>query len=519
MSASITPFGAARETGAARHGILEALFAAITNSLLVMDSSLTIVDANRAQMERLGGTREALIGAAWTDVFPHLAAAGRERDLRAVLQSGRAHRGRMPLMSADGEVLLFDVVTYPIADPESGQVTHLVEYAHEVSEEVKLQLQIVDAHNDLLAVTEQLEDKTAEIDAANGQLEEKCAMLEECNARLEKLAVLDVMTDLPNHRAFQEWLAREVKSARRHKRAFSLILFDVDNFKQYNDRFGHPEGDVLLAQIASLTRDSIRATDLPARYGGEEFAIILPETDKYGAALVAERLRATVAEYAFPHRQVTVSVGIAEFPSDAAEGDELVTCADKAMYHAKSGGKNAVSLWGSVHDKPVLAVRGALPLLPANLMRERNGCQSVPALPASLASGSASGRSLLLIDRDDLSLGTLREALLAEGYAVRTAQTGREALGLLSDSNAAFDLIVTELVLLDKSGFDLRDEARLLCPALPFVFLTPFVSPALERQARQAGATWLLHKPFHLPVLTALLENALAPHPGAERAA
>ena len=101
--------------------------------------------------------------------------------------------------------------------------------------------------------------RPAQVDAANSLLEEKCVSLEDANKRLERLAVLDVMTDLPNHRAFQEQLAYQVRQTQRHQRPFSLILFDVDNFKQYNDRFGHPEGDQLLAEIARLMRASVAA--------------------------------------------------------------------------------------------------------------------------------------------------------------------------------------------------------------------------------------------------------------------
>jgi len=331
------------------------------------------------------------------------------------------------------------------------------------------------------------------------------------NERLERLAVLDVMTDLPNHRAFQEWLARQVAQTNRHKRPFSLVMFDVDNFKQYNDRFGHPEGDLLLAQLAALMRQGIRATDLPARYGGEEFALILPETDKYGAALLAERLRAAVAAFEFLHRSVTISIGIAEYPCDAHDGSTLVTCADKAMYHAKSSGKNAVSLWSGHGGWPTLAATDGgeyrslsqAALSPADF-------RSVPSLPPHLASGSASGRSLLLVDPDALSGDTMREALLAGGYAVAVAQSGREALSLLSAARAAFDLIVSDVSLPDKSGFDLQAEARVLCPQVPFLFLTAQAGAEPAAQAAREAEVSLLVKPFALYELSAQIDRALA---------
>ncbi len=477
-----------------------------------MDSGFRIVDANQALLARLGRSRETVIGMAWSELFPHLAGMGRVQDLQAVLAQGRPHRGRLPLMNAsDGEALLFDVATYPLHDPQTGEVTHLVEYAHEVSEEVKLQLQILDAHSELLTAQTQLQEQTREIDRAHHLLQEKCATLEAVNARLERLAVLDVMTDLPNHRAFQERLAQQVRLATRHNRAFSLIMFDVDNFKQYNDRFGHPQGDILLAELARLFRDAVRTSDLPARYGGEEFALLLPETDKYAAALVAERLRAAVAKHPFPHRQVTISIGLAEFPCDAAEASSLVTFADKAMYHAKSSGKNTVSLWGSRLGRPIVVDTDTPDALRARLEGLPAGCRSVPTLPAHLRGGTASGRSLLLVDPDELSRSTVREALMEEGYAVALAQSGREALSLLADLPSSFDLIVSDLILPDKTGQDIRQEARVLCPQVPFLF---FASQAGDSEPSDGSAqpeSPLLIKPFALFDLLALIEQTLAP--------
>jgi len=494
-----------------RLAILESIFGAITDSLLVLDSKLCVVDANQAFLARLGRSWEQVLGTAWASLFPHLAGMGRVQDLQAALAHGRPHRGRMPLLNAaDGEALLFDVATYPLRDPQTGQVTHLVEYAHEVSEEVKLQLQILDANSELLSAQTKLQEKTSEVDHANRLLQEKCATLEEMNERLERLAVMDAMTDLPNHRAFQERLAQQVRLAARHKHPFSLILFDVDNFKQYNDRFGHPQGDLLLAQLARLFREAVRATDLPARYGGEEFALLLPETDKYAAALVAERLRVSVAQHVFPNRQVTISIGIAEFACDASDASGLVTCADKAMYHAKSSGKNTVSLWSTRSGRPVVVDDGTPEWRREKAASLPAGCRSVPTLPAHLRSGSASGRSLLLIDPDELSRSTVRESLMGEGYAVAVAQSGREALSLLADAQASFDMIVSETMLPDKTGQDVQQEARVLCPQVPFLFFASQAGDTAPLQAALPPESLLLVKPFALYELLSLIEQTLA---------
>ena len=502
---SKTRFSSAVPHADAQRAILESVFASIADSLLVLDTDFRVVDANDHLLRQLGRTKAEAVGLPWDQLFPHLAETGRLADLQSVLAEGQPHRGRIPVVNAaDGTSHLFDVATYPVNDPETGAVTHLVEYAREITEEVKLQLQIMDANSDLLCAKEQLEEKSAQVDATNRLLQEKCVSLEEANVRLEKLAVLDVMTDLPNHRAFQEQLGYQVRQSQRHQRPFSLILFDVDNFKQYNDRFGHPEGDQLLAGIARLLKSCIRVVDLPARYGGEEFAAILPETDRFGAAVVAERLRATIAAFPFQHRSVTVSVGVAEFPTDAADGGALVFCADKAMYHAKSGGKNTVSLWRGHGDSP-LPVNKSQEALQAAIRR----CQPVPGLPAHLPAGSASGSRLLLVDQDELSLGTLREAMQACGYAVSCAGSGHEALETLSDAGGSFDLMLTDIALPDKTGFDLRTEARVLCPGLPIVFTSAYANPEAIQRALDGGDCEFLTKPFHGDTLANLIEAVL----------
>jgi diguanylate cyclase (GGDEF)-like protein/PAS domain S-box-containing protein len=489
----------------AQRAMLESIFASLSDSLLVMDTELRVVEANDHLLRQMGRTREELTGEDWANLFPHLQGTGREEELRAILASGEPYRSRIPVVNASGEAHLFDVSTYPVHDAQTGQVTHLVEFAREITEEVRMQLQIMDAHADLLQAKEQLEEKTIQINAANTLLEEKCNTLEAVNRRLERLAVIDVMTDLPNHRAFQEQLTYQIKHADRTHRIFSLLLFDVDNFKLYNDRYGHPEGDDLLAVIARLTRKSIRAVDLPARYGGEEFAVILPETDRYGAAVVAERLREEVASYGFRHTGVTVSIGVAEYPSDAADGGDLVFCADKAMYHAKANGKNSVSLWrGSTEGVNVSGEKTHAAM--QSLIRR---CQSVPSLPSHLPSGSASGSRILLVDQDELSLGTLREALQGHGYAVACASCAQEALEMIAAAAGSFDLLLTDVALTDKDGLELRTEARVLCPGLPVIFTSAYANPVLLRQVLDDEDCEFLAKPFRDDHLASLVEKIL----------
>jgi diguanylate cyclase (GGDEF)-like protein len=164
--------------------------------------------------------------------------------------------------------------------------------------------------------------------------------------RTERSAVTDGLTGLFNHAYLKDALRREVQRARRHRLKLSLVLFDLDDFKRLNDTHGHVAGDRVLVKTASILRDSAREIDIVARYGGEEFAIILPETARTGGYVVAERVRQRL-EARFrrgAQGKVTISGGVASFPSDADTAEDLVRRADQGLYRAKAAGKNRIVL-------------------------------------------------------------------------------------------------------------------------------------------------------------------------------
>jgi diguanylate cyclase (GGDEF)-like protein len=181
---------------------------------------------------------------------------------------------------------------------------------------------------------EQLQQAYQALETANQEL---VAM----NAMLSQAAITDSLTGLRNHRAFQESLMNLVQMAERYGQPLSLIMLDIDYFKQFNDRFGHPAGDELLRQVASLLRQSARAYDVVARYGGEEFAILLPNTDLNEAIRVAERLRQQIAAIQNPYAPITASFGVASYRHGSAPATLLYE-ADTALYEAKRRGRNRV---------------------------------------------------------------------------------------------------------------------------------------------------------------------------------
>ena len=171
-------------------------------------------------------------------------------------------------------------------------------------------------------------------------------------SRLEKEAITDGLTGLFNHRHFYNRLEFEINRAARANSPLSVLILDVDNFKKYNDKYGHPKGDEVLRRCSAAIRESVRGIDIAARYGGEEFAVILAETDKKGAIVAAENIRRAIEAQKFsdgegdvPHN-VTVSIGVSSYPADTKEMNDLVKKADDALYTAKREGKNRVCAHG-----------------------------------------------------------------------------------------------------------------------------------------------------------------------------
>ncbi|MBN1364721.1 MAG: diguanylate cyclase [Syntrophaceae bacterium] len=169
------------------------------------------------------------------------------------------------------------------------------------------------------------------------------------NARLFELATTDGMTKLYVHRYFQLLLDKELNQSQRHNKIFALIMMDIDNFKDFNDTYGHQLGDTVLRNVARAVKNTLRAEDIAARYGGEEFVVILPETDAKKAMMIAETIRASVAAVEIPHEtkklHVTISLGVSAFPEHGGEKEALIRSADEALYTSKRNGKNRVTLY------------------------------------------------------------------------------------------------------------------------------------------------------------------------------
>ncbi len=184
------------------------------------------------------------------------------------------------------------------------------------------------------------------LEEARDQLARTNEGLRAANRTLETLAITDGLTGLYNHRHFQDTIEKEIRRCEREGRALGLLLIDIDHFKQYNDRFGHTEGDAALRRVAGQIMKTIRSTDLAFRYGGEEMAVLLPSCGKEQATEVAEKIRIAIATASARTGRFgaknTVSIGVATFPEDGRVSRALVDTADAALYEAKRTGRDRV---------------------------------------------------------------------------------------------------------------------------------------------------------------------------------
>lgn len=191
-----------------------------------------------------------------------------------------------------------------------------------------------------LSLERKVEERTEELTATNGRLTE-------LNRELEDISITDELTRVYNRRYFMGRLKLEVKRAARYGQPVSLLMIDIDSFKNVNDSLGHQAGDAVLARMAGLIKGRLRGTDLFARYGGEEFALLATGTDQAGALVLAEQLRELVQNAGFAHADrriaVTISIGIGTWDEAIKEDfEELIRRADAALYRAKQQGRNRV---------------------------------------------------------------------------------------------------------------------------------------------------------------------------------
>ncbi len=230
--------------------------------------------------------------------------------------------------------------------------TRIARRTEELERELSLRREI---ENELGAIRDELENRVRErtqaLESRNAELTQLRLALETANQRLKRLVAVDALTGVANRRHFDRALDRELRRARREGLPLSLIFLDLDEFKRFNDTYGHARGDEVLREVARTLDETFRrGGDLVARYGGEEFAVVLPGLDGRRAELYAERLRRRIWRLVIAHEaspvadRVTISGGVVTVPPGVIlTPDELLRSADKALYRAKCQGRNRIA--------------------------------------------------------------------------------------------------------------------------------------------------------------------------------
>lgn len=201
------------------------------------------------------------------------------------------------------------------------------------------------------------EEMNRELIQSKMELEKLTKELEQKNKLLENLANIDGLTEINNHRFFQNFLDQEINRSIRNERTISILLADIDHFKKFNDTYGHQTGDFILKEFCRVCKENIREYDLIARYGGEEFIFVLPETEPGDAKLVAEKIRSEVENFDFDDGEsvyrVTISIGVASARPSGRDfkKNEFIGLADEALYEAKNSGRNRVAMYSSNKKK------------------------------------------------------------------------------------------------------------------------------------------------------------------------
>ena len=295
----------------------------------VLDPQGRYVYANATYADITGRTVSDLVGCPWTTTVHPDDRTRMEDEYERMLYEGKIEtdcRGVRP----DGTVFHERVVMIPkwsegTAETRGGILEGCYRFSRDVTDRTQFRLQ--------------LEEQLARISSMSVQLEARTAELEHANAVLALQAGSDGLTGLANHRRFQETLAGLIEAGHPH----AVVLLDVDHFKAYNDAFGHPAGDAVLAQVGEILAALTGEGELAARYGGEEFALILPAVDLEGAELRANLVLDRLAETAWPHRHVTASLGCAAWSEGRARAD-LIEAADRALYISKRNGRNRATV-------------------------------------------------------------------------------------------------------------------------------------------------------------------------------
>lgn len=313
---------------------------------------------------------------------------------------------------------------------------------------------------------------------------------------IEDLAFTDALTSLPNRRHAEVFLENEFAAAERG-RLLSVALFDLDNFKGYNDAYGHEAGDEALKAFAEVMVRTTRRMNLSARLGGEEFVAVLAGSDLHGATVFANRVRQELLARNLGAGPLSVSAGVATYDPSFQGPKELLAAADRALYEAKRDGRNRVKAVGTAGDATDAGTWKSPDGTEANVVR----------LEAHTPTQMGEGRSVLVVEGNESVRSLLASYLETVGFRVSEAEDGASGIALLADE---YDVVITDLRLAEVSGEEIIRAVKSRHPLTQVLILTALQDAHIAADALQAGADRYLFKPFGMPELRAHLQEALA---------
>lgn len=310
---------------------------------LILRQDFFVLFWNRCLEAWTGIPRSHIIGTSLLDRFPHLDAAKYKNRIESIFHGGpptifssQLHKYVIPAPLPDGTFRFQYTVVTSIPAAEKGcYAMFAIQDVTSLTEALEGQRRV---HKKVL---EEMEERKK----AQAELTKHAETLQKLNAILQEQAIRDGLTGLFNHNYFYQVLHRDFMLAHRHGTDIACLLLDLDHFKLINDTYGHPCGDAVLREVATLVKDQVRSTDLVARYGGEEFAVLLPHTSLAGAKVLAEQIRTSVASHPFHAEtetfRITTSIGAASLQAHRPElPRDLLALADRALYQAKAAGRN-----------------------------------------------------------------------------------------------------------------------------------------------------------------------------------
>ena len=328
---------------------------------------------------------------------------------------------------------------------------------------------------------------------------------------VEDLAFTDNLTHLPNRRHARMFLENEFAAAERG-RMLSIVLFDLDGFKPYNDSHGHAAGDDALRVFADILARTTRRMNLSARFGGEEFLSVLAGSGPEGAMVFAERVCTALHAQKLGDGPLTVSAGVATYDSGMGSPDEFLAAADRALYRAKREGRNCVRLFGPEDAGPKLSAAEA-PSADGGPARDGSGAHdggggarpAVTLLPHQITV-FGSGRRVLLVEDESQVRALITTYLRREGFSVTECDDVTEGVRALREE---YDVVVTDIRLPGASGNELVAAAKSRWPSTQVIVITGLQDAQVAAEALNAGADRYLFKPFGMPELRAHLVDAL----------